>query len=258
MRSALASVILMASLPAWSQGVEKHFYLDVHWFSPSIQGHFDDTSGSNPINVDLKNDLGLAKDQTKLGFGAEYQGTRFALELSRDEQTYKGSNRITQDIVVNGQTFTANTVVTSSLKATNNTFNWTIRCLALEHVWVGIDLGARVTQFEIDATGLNPPTGMEVTATYKTALPIPQIGPSVGFQAADDRVLGRAYFHFLTYEGATYTHPAADLRLFPVSWLGLRVFAEAEHFKIPQGSIKSDLDVDLDRAGTGLGVVVRF
>ncbi len=258
MRPALASLILMASLPAWSQGVEKHFYLDVHWFAPGIEGHFVDTSSSNPIDVDLKNDLGLTRDQTKLGFGAEYQGTRFALELSRDEQTYKGSNRITRDIVVDGQTFTADTVVTSSLKATNNTLNWTIRCLAQEHFWVGIDLGARVTQFEINATGLNPPTGTEVTANYKTPLPAPQIGPSVGFQAADGRVLGRAYFHFLAYKGATYTHPAADLRFFPISWLGLRVFADAEHYKVPQGSIKSDLDVNLDRAGTGLGVVVKF
>ena len=258
MRSALASLLLTATLPACAQGVEKNFYLDLHWFVPTFEGHFDDTSGGNPITIDTRNDLALTRDKTRLGFGAEYQGTRFALELSRDEQTYKGSNRVTRDIVVNGQTFAAGTVVTSSLKATNNTLNWTIRCLAREHFWAGLDLGVRVTQVEIDATGINPPTGEEATANYKTPLPIPQIGPSLGFQAAGNRVIGRAYFHFLTYKGATYTHPAADLRFFPISWLGLQVFAEAEHFKIPQDSIKSDLDVGLDRAGMGIGVVAKF
>lgn len=253
-----ACVLLAAALPAFAQGVERHLYLDAYHYAPSLSGHLTDTSPGSPIDVDLQNDLGLQKDKTKPGFGLEYQGPRFGIELSRDEEDYKGQSVLTRSITVNGQTYTAATQVTSTLKAVNNTFNWTIRPLSLDHFWLGIDLGARVTQFEINATGLNPPAGTEVTANYKTPLPAPQIGPSVGFQAADGRVLGRAYFHFLAYKGATYTHPAADLRFFPISWLGLRVFADAEHYKVPQGSIKSDLDVDLDRAGTGLGVVVKF
>jgi hypothetical protein len=36
------------------------------------------------------------------------------------------------------------------------------------------------------------------------------------------------------------------------------VFAEAERLRVPQGSIKSDLDLTMDRSGTGLGLVARF
>jgi hypothetical protein len=94
--------------------------------------------------------------------------------------------------------------------------------------------------------------------TYKTTLPVPQAGPSLGFTALSGRVVGRASYHLLAYKGCTYSHPGVDLRMFPLKWLGIMAFAEAEHFRVPQGSIKSDLDITMDRSGTGLGLVARF
>ena len=69
MRFPLACLLLTAALPACAQGAESHWYLDVHRFTPTMTGHFTSTSSDNPINVDLQNDLGLAKDKTKIGFG---------------------------------------------------------------------------------------------------------------------------------------------------------------------------------------------
>jgi len=43
-----------------------------------------------------------------------------------------------------------------------------------------------------------------------------------------------------------------------LDWLGVRVFLDSERFRVPEGSIKEDLDITLDRTGTGLGVVFRF
>ncbi|MGA2080165.1 MAG: hypothetical protein ABSH53_06085 [Holophaga sp.] len=252
------AILFLIALPACAQGVENYFYLDAHYFTPDISGHFNNLTGSNPINVDLKNDLALTKGTTKVGFGAEYQGHRFGLELSRDEQDYKGQNTLNRTITVNGQQFAAGVLVTSTFKATNNNLNWTIRAYSGDTFWAGLDLGARYTQAEINVFGINTPTGFTVSADYKTPLPVPQIGPSLGIVAANGRVVAKGFFHFLTYKGATYTHYGADLRVFPVNWLGVRAFLDGEHFKVPANSIKSDLDVGLDRTGTGLGVVVRF
>lgn len=258
MRFPLASLLLLTTLPALAQGVENHWYVDVHRFTPSLSGHYQGTSDGNPFLVDLKDDLALAKDKTRIGYGLEYQGTRFGLELSRDEQDYAGSNRVQRDITIDGQTFSANTQVISSFKATNNTLNWTIRYWTWPQFWLGLDLGARVTQTEIHAVGTNGLSQITATADYKTTLPVPQIGPSLGFTALRGRVVGRAMFHLLAYKGSSYTHAGADLRFFPLSWLGIRAFVDAEHFRVPKGSIKSDLDITLDRSGTGLGVVARF
>ena len=192
MRFPLAVLVLLVAMPAFSQEeeerMERHLYLDAHWFTPSLEGHYNSTSGSNPINVDLQNDLGLAKDQTKIGFGADYEGPRFALELSTDEQDYKGSAVVTRDININGQKFTASTLVTSSVKATNQNLNWTIRCLSFPQFWVGIDLGVRALKTQIAASGQEGFTGLSATANYQVTLPVPQVGVSAGFIALDGRI----------------------------------------------------------------------
>jgi hypothetical protein len=256
MRLSLVSLMLATALPVLAQGAESHWYLDVHRFTPSLSGDIQGTSGGNAFNVDLQNDLALVKDKTKLGFGLEYQGTRFGLELSRDEQDYVGSNTLQRSITINGQTYAANTLVNSSFKATNNNLNWTIRACKWPQFWLGVDLGARATQIDMDVNGSADATTTSVS--YKTTLPVPQVGPSLGFTGFRGRLVGRASYHLLAYKGCTYSHSAIDLRVFPISWLGVMVFADAEHFRVPQGSIKSDLDLTLDRSGTGLGIVARF
>jgi hypothetical protein len=254
----MAGVVLLAALPAFAQGVESHWYLDVHRFTPTMTGHFDGISNNQPIDVDLQNDLALEKDKTKIGYGAEYQGTRFGLELSRDEQDYAGTNKISRAITINGQTFAASTLVTSSLKATNNTLNWTIRAVTWPHFWAGLDLGARATQLQLDATGVEPFTGVNAAADYKITLPIPQVGPSLGIVAFDGRLVAKGMVHVLAYKGANYIHTGVDLRFFPISWLGVRAFFDDEHFRVPDNSIKDNLDILLDRKGTGFGIVARF
>ena len=258
MRFFLAPLVLAAALPAYSQGAERHWYFDVHRYAPSFEGHYLDTSGDNPVDVDLVRDLGLKKDSTKIGFGLEYQGPRFGVELSRDEQDYKGLNQVARKININGTDFDASTLVSSRLKATTSTFNWTIRAFKRPQYWIGIDLGARATQMEIAASGVEIVSQVAASATYKATLPVPQLGLSAGFVALDSRLVGRAYYHYLGFKGASYSHPGADLRFFPISWLGLRVFTDGEHFKVPKGSVKDTIDIALDRSGTGLGIVARW
>jgi len=258
MRFPLASLFLLCALPAFGQGAPGRWFLDLHWFQPSLSGHYQGTSGGNAFDVDLVNDLGLAKGSTSLGFGVEYQGPRFGLTYSRDAQDYRGSEVMTRDIVINGQTFAANTLVNSSVKAVNNTLNWTIRCLRRPGFWLGLDLGVRATEYHVDATGFNALTEVYATANYKGTLPMPQVGPALGFNALQDRLLIRGFYHGFAYERASYGHAGADLRYFPVAWLGVMAFVDSERSRVPQGALKGNWDATLDRSGAGLGLVARF
>jgi hypothetical protein len=68
----------------------------------------------------------------------------------------------------------------------------------------------------------------------------------------------RAYYHLLSRSGATYRRAGADVRYFPVRWLGLRANFESEGFDVPRGSIDDQTALSLDKDGLGLGVVFRF
>jgi hypothetical protein len=258
MRRTLAALALLAALPIRAQGMEKHWYLDVHEFAPTLTGHAQGTTGGNKFDVDLGDDLGLGKDKTRLGFGVEYQGPRFGLAFSQDGESYKGLNRVTRPVTINGVTYNPSTLVSSTFKTVNNNLNWTIRLFTEPKYWFGIDLGVRATQVEISAVGDDTITGLHATADYKGTLPIPQIGPAAGFVADGGRVIGRIQWNYLTYKGCTYNHPTLDLRMFPLSWLGVLVFADDERFSMPLNSVKTGFDAGLDRKGIGLGLVAKF
>jgi hypothetical protein len=258
MRLPVVSCFLLAALPVLAQGAEGHWYLDVHGFTPSLTGDIQGSSNGNAFNVDLKNDLDLVKDKAKPGYSLEYQGTRFGLELSWDQQNYKGNNTLQNSISINGVNYSAATQVVSTMKTSVSTLNWTIRYCKWPQFWLGLDLGGRATRVQLDATGTAPVTHAQTSVSYSATLPTPQVGPSLGFTACDGRVVGRAMYHLLQDKGATYGHGGADLRYFPLSWLGLRAFGDVERYRVPRNSIKDDLDLTLDRGGFGLGLVARF
>jgi len=251
------SLVSCVSLLADDTG--RTFQFDLHRVGPTFEGHFKGQQDGKPLVVDLKEDFGLQKDATKVGFGMEYQGPRFGLELSAEEQDYRGHNFVQKDVQINGSTFRAGAMVDSTVKLKDYTFNWTIRAFKWPQFWIGIDLGARVWDLDMTASGYEPLTTAFIPpVNEKVPLPIPQIGLSTGFDAFDKRVVARGYYHLLSYKGASYHHVGADVRFFPVKWLGVRVFTDAEKIDVPNGSIKDDLEIRLDRQGTGFGVVVRF
>ena len=258
MRKYMAPLALIFGVPLWSQAAAPRWSLDLHTFTPALEGHFHGISDGNPIQVDLGGDLGLGRDGTRIGAGAEYQGRRFGLEFATDRQEYAGRNQLARDITIDGRVYRASTVVTSTLQTTTSSLNWTLRYLVWPQFWLGLDLGARATVIELRTSGAELISGASVVVDYRTVLPVPQLGPSLGFTALDHRLVGRGLVHLLTYKGATYTRVGADLRYFPLEWLGVRVFADAERFRVPEGSIDKNLDITLDRSGIGFGIVARF
>jgi len=257
MRTRVFTAAILASLPAFSQS-RGAWYLDVHRVAPTLEGSYTGMQDGKPVNFDIVKDLALAKDTTKVGVGLEYQGPRFGLELSAESQDYLGSNLISRDVTISGETWHAQATVATTVKMTNYTGNWTIRFMRTPGFWIGVDLGVRGTVLDLTATGKSYLTAVTSTASFKSGLPMPQLGPSVGYYGLDGRLVLRGYYHYLGYKGATYHNAGADVRYFPLSWLGVRAFTSAESWKVPADSISKDLAIVLDRSGTGFGLVLKF
>ena len=257
MRTSLTLLALVAAVPVWASDPGS-WNFDIHSFGPTLTGHYNGTQDGNPVHFDLVNDLALAKTGTPSGASIEYQGPRFALELSMDDQKYAGSNTIQQQVQIGGQTWNAQALITSSLKVTTYTGNWTIRFFKWPTAWIGLDLGVETTAVDLNASGVNYLIGTPATAIFKFPLPMPQLGPSAGFRAFDNRLVVRGHYHYLDYKGATYHHFGADARLFLLKWLGVRAFMANEGWKVPDNSVAKDLEIGLDRNGAGFGVVARF
>ena len=146
----------------------------------------------------------------------------------------------------------------STIKTTTYTLNWTIRFIRTPGFWVGLDLGVEGTTVDLNAVATNYLAGKSEPAAFKSTLPMPQIGPALGYRTENGRLVVRGYYHYLGYKGATYSHAGGDLRFFPLKWLGVRAFTSSETWKVPNNSLASDLEIGLDRSGSGFGVVLNF
>ncbi|MDP1833117.1 MAG: hypothetical protein Q8K67_13745 [Geothrix sp.] len=232
--------------------------LGAQTFGPTLTGHFQGIQDGQPISVDLAGDLGLGKDKTTPGFFLDYQGPRFAFQISSGAAEYRGDRVINRAVTVNGVSYAAGTRVQSRVKLASVDGIWTIKIVRESDAWLGIDLGVQAWTIDLDATSVPTLPGTPVTASTRIQAPIPQIGLSGGSRGFNGAVESKAYVHYLAYKQAKYTLWGADVRIFPVRWFGLRAFYEGGSFDVPRGSLNDDLELKLDRKGIGLGAVVRF
>jgi len=257
----LSSTAAFAQLGASYQpapGIERTWTMGGQTFGPSLTGHFSGTQDGQPIFVDLDGDLGLGKDKATPGLFLDYQGPRFAFQISNGSAEYRGDRVINRTVTMNGTSYTAGTRVQSHVKLASVDGIWTIKVVREADAWLGVDLGVQAWTLDMDATGIVPPNTTPTTASTRVSAPIPQIGLSGGSRGFNGAVESKAYFHYLGYKQAKYTLFGVDLRVFPVRWFGLRAFYEGGSFNVPKGSVKDDLEFKLDRKGIGFGAVVRF
>lgn len=243
------------SLPV--SGLQRTWTLGGQTFGPTLTGHFQGVQDGQPIFVDLDKDLGLGKDKTTPGFFLDYQGPRFAFQISNGTAEYRGDRVVNRTVTVNGTSYTAGTRVLSHVKLASVDGIWTIKFVRESDAWLGIDLGVQAWTLDLDASSA-PMVGSPVASSTRVTAPIPQLGLSGGSRGFNGAVEAKAYVHYLGYKSAKYTLFGADLRVYPVSWFGLRAFYEGGSFDVPRGSVKDDLELKLDRKGVGLGAVVRF
>jgi len=243
--------------PNAAAGFQRTWSLGLQSYGPTLTGHLVGTQDGQPIAVDLDGDLGLGRDKTTPGFFLDYQGPRFAFQVSQGSARYQGDRAVSRTVTVDGTSYIAGTRVLSHLKLASVDGVWTIKFLRDSDSWLGFDLGLQAWTLDLDATGF-PPVGTPSTSSSRVTAPIPQVGLSGGSRGYNGAVEAKAYIHYLGYKSAKYTLYGADLRVYPVSWFGLRAFYEGGRLDAPRGSIKDDLDLQLNRKGVGLGAVVRF
>lgn len=258
MRFSVLTAVFFAVVPAAAQEARGFWNLDVHRVAPSLSGTYNGTQDGKAVNFDIQNDLALTKDTTPLGASLEYQGPRFALAVSYDAQNYVGANVIQRDVTISGQTYHAQATVDTRLKVTNFSGLWTVRFMRTPGFWIGLDLGVRGTALQLDATGSEYLASNTLAASFKSGLPMPQVGPSAGYTGFGGRLVIRGNYHYLAYKGATYHFTEGDIRFFPLDWLGVRAFVQGESWKVPDNSLAKDLDITLDRSGAGFGLVAKF
>ncbi len=257
----LSTTFAFAQLGAPTQpttGFQRTFTLGAQSYGPTLSGHFNGVQDGKPFDVDLKSDLGLGKDKSTPGFFLDYQGPRFGFQVTSGAAEYRGNQMVNRTFTLDGTTYLVGTQVQSHLKLATVDGTWTIKLVTESNAWLGLDLGAQVWTIDMDATGIVPPATTATTASAKVTAPIPQVGLSGGSRGYNGAVESKLYYHYLAYKKAKYTMYGLDLRIFPVRWFGLRAFYEAGNLDVPKGSIKDDLELQLDRKGLGFGAVLRF
>lgn len=241
-----------------ASGFPSTWTLGAQTFGPALTGRFQGSQDGQPIFVDLEADLGLGKDKATPGFFLDYQGSRFAFQLSSGSAEYLGDRVVTRTVTVDGTSYPIGTRVQSRVKLASVDGTWTIKFSRHPDAWLGLDLGFQAWTLDLDADGLPPAPGTPVRASTRVKAPIPQIGLSGGSRGFNGAVESKAYVHYLAYKRSKYTLFGADVRIFPTRWFGLRAFYDGGRFDVPRGSVKDDLELELDRKGVGFGAVVRF
>lgn len=156
MKSILPMLAVAFALPLSAQGTERHFMIGVQSFGPTFEAKYQGIQDGQPVAFDTKNDLALQKDGTGRGIIAEYQGPRFGFELMGNTQDYKGSSLLTRDIIIDGKTYSAGAKVESDMSLRTASFNFTIRVIKGDYAWLGIDLGGRVQEIDLNTIGTDP------------------------------------------------------------------------------------------------------
>lgn len=262
----LTFVLLAAGIPLCADGNTISapkggaWNLGLIYQGPSFSASFYNKDGQNITNFDSSRDLGLGKSSTGLGLGLDYEGRRFRLHLATYGQNYSGDQNIAQDVTVDGKLYKAGGRVQSQIKLRVYELDWTIKFYRWDEGYVGVDLGLVAWNMDVSAQGRGSVSGGPIqytVASKAVTVPIPQLGLSVGYHFGS-QVDARGYYHLLSSSGASYRRVGADLRYFPMAWLGFRLNFENEGFDVPKGSIDDNTALKIDKNGMGLGVIWRF
>ena len=134
-------------------GPERTWTLGAQTFGPALTGHFQGKQDGQPILVDLDADLGLAKDKATAGFFVDYQGPRFALQVSSGTTEYKGDRLVNRVVTINGTAYAVGSRVQSHVKLAAVDGTWTIKFVSDPTGWLGLDLGVKSWTLDMYASG---------------------------------------------------------------------------------------------------------
>lgn len=208
------------SAAAFEIGVRGYYWL------PGLSGDLKvDGNGVTGTTVDLEDDLGMSDESYPIievfaGLGNHH------LSVSYYSADYDGSKTLSKAINFNGQAFTVNTLITTSLEYDVYDFMYQYDLLDLENMLAGCSLGlvGKIKLFEgsveVKSTAIS--TKEDFTA------PIPMIGLNFHMAILADILEARLLVAGIGYSGNKIIDSQADISFTPFPFLdihgGYRLF----------------------------------
>ncbi|HKI61859.1 MAG TPA: hypothetical protein VKA31_06150 [Mariprofundaceae bacterium] len=200
--------------------------------------------------IDMKNDLGFKKSQQPTGEVAFQLGDS-RLSVGFVPLKFEGTGALNRNVTYNGQTYTAGTTVTSSLKADIFDVGYTYYLINMDDLPSRAQLGIEAAVKIVNAkTSLS---GGGITSSKNATVPIPTIGLRGRIALADFiGVVGRV--GYLGYSGNSFLDADAQIEFSPVPTLG--IYAGYRQIKLKVDS--SNVFVDTTFKGPYAGAFFRF
>ncbi len=253
MRKALLFTIVVAvlmgmSIPAMAFEVGVRGY---YWF-PGLSGDLRvDGNGVTGTTLDLENDLGMENKSYPVieifgGLGNHH------LSFSYYSADYEGSKTLNKTINFNGVTYTANTLVNTSLEYDVYDFMYQYDLLDMENILAGFSLGlvGKVKLFDgnvsVKSTTLS--TNQDFT------VPIPMLGLNLHMGILADILEARLLVTGIGYGGGTVFDSQADISYTPFPFLdihgGYRLFT--------LDVVTDDVQADYSTSGPYMAITISF
>jgi hypothetical protein len=236
-------VALVAALPLGANALEVGVR-GRYWF-PKLSAEITlDTTGAEGTKVDFMDDLGVENEsfpalEVFAGIGSHH------LSLSAFRVSYEGEKKLSQDIVFGGETFTADTLVSSELDFTMADLAYQYDLLDLENVLAGFSFGPvlQVKYLSGEASVKESTGTLKADKSFKAFIPTVGLGAHIGLLA--DWAEARARVTGLGFGGNRLVDGYAEVVVTPFPLLDIGV----GYRYIKMVVDRDDLDLDVGQAG---------
>jgi outer membrane protein len=225
----------------------------IYWF-PSLTADVKvDDGGVAGDRINVKDTLGI-KDESYPGFDVFLGHNRHRLTVAYTPISYSGATMLNQNIVFNGQTFTLNTQVKSSLDLRMLDVDYRYAFLDAENSVAGFSLGLILQIKYIDGEAKIHAPSLQTGSTYTFQVPLPMLGLGAHVGLLSDILALRAKATGIAYSGNYLFDAQADLSFTPFPFLDIHGGYKMVRLKIDY----DDLLLDTQFSGPYVGLAVSF
>jgi len=242
----LVALLLPAASSAFELGARGYY-----WF-PSLDGNVKvDEAASIGDTINFEKDLGV-KDENYPSFEVFLGGGRHHLSLTYTNIDYSGRNTLTEDIIFNGETYTATSLVESSIEYKMMDLLYQYDFLNLENVLAGFSLGVVLQVKYLDGEVGLKTTGIDEKEDF--TLPIPMIGLNLHIGMLADVLEARLRGTAIGYAGNAIYELMADISWTPLPFLDIHGGYKTFVIDIDE----DDVIFDYDMSGPFVAITVSF
>ncbi len=245
--SLLLSVLLLpVSSLAFEVGARGYY-----WF-PSLDGNVQvDEGGIVGDTLDFDKDLGIDDEdypsvEAFVGLGNHH------LSLTYTDIDYSGKNTLTRDIVFNGETYSVDDRVSSSMKYTMIDLHYQYDLLDLENILAGFSLGGVFQVKYLDGDVSLKTTGIDEQEDF--TLPIPMVGVNLHIGILADILEARVRGTAMGYSGNTIYEVMGDISFTPFPFIDIHGGYKTLVIDIDE----DDVVLDYDMSGPYVALTVSF